>query len=374
MLPNELHRMLSGPGRYAAGLAAWEEAIAFYEQAIQVEADTHQRVAILLALGDARFHKGDFSQASNTFRTALDLARSSSDLVNLEIAYLELNKSLLPQSRFAEAIALGRDLAQSGPPELALCAQFIWGAGLSVESAMPVEAETYLRLAETLLAEQPDYTGQITLALLQYQLAAVVGQQGKSAEAVALYREALASMQVNEAALDLLRQIMLYNNLAYHLSLLGDPTAAEFAAAGMKLATERGSLTHLPYLLSTSGEIALGRDDLEAAEDYFTQGLRLAERVPVPERIAGLTANLGLVAQRRGQEELARQRLADALNLADQLGVLHLAVRIRCWLAPLLSPGEARLQLQEARRIAEKSGFGHLLEDIASLEEDTLTT
>jgi DNA-binding SARP family transcriptional activator len=361
-------------GRYAASLAAWEEAIAFYDQAIPVEQDIHQRVAILLALGDARFHKGDFPQASDTFLTALNLARSSSDLTHLELAYLELNKSLLPQSRYAEAIALGRELAQTGPPELAICAQFIWGAGLSVESAQPVEAETHLRLAEKLLSEQPEYTGPITRALLRYQLAAVVGQQGKSAEAVTFYREALASLQANEVSLDLLRQIMLYNNLAYHLSLLGDPAAAGFAETGMKLAQERGSLTHLPYLLSTSGEIALGRDDLDAAEEFFTRGLKLAEQVPVPERIAGLTANLGLVARRRGQDELARQRLTVALELATQLGVLHLVVRIRCWLAPLLQPAEARTQLQEARQLAEKSGFGNLLEEIASLENELLTT
>lgn len=361
-------------GKYAAGLAAWGEAIAFYEQALSIELDIYRRLEIFLALGDARFHKGDFPQATATFREAIEQARMASDKVHLEEAYLELTKSLLPQSRYTEAIALGRDLAKTGPSELAACAHFIWGAALSVESAHPVEAEAHIREAQRLLEQQPDYSGPITLILLQYQLAAIAGQQGRSAEAVALYRAALASVQENEAALDLLRRIMLYNNLAYHLYLLGDPSAAEFAQAGMKLAKESGSLTHLSSLYSTSGEIALGQGDLDTAEEYFSEGLRLARQVPVPERIAGLTANLGLVARARGEMDLARQLFKQALSLAEQLGVLHLAVRIRIWLAPLLSQEEAHQQLQRARDVAEKSGFLQLLEQITSLEKHTFPT
>jgi tetratricopeptide (TPR) repeat protein len=167
----------------------------------------------------------------------------------------------------------------------------------------------------------------------------------------------------------LLRHIMLYNNLAYHLHLMGDPMAADYAQAGLRLAEERGSLSHLPFLLSTSGEIALAGNDLDAAEAYFSQGLALAEQIPVPERIAGLTANLGLVARQRGQSDLARQRLSDALERADQLGTGHLGVRIRIWLAPLLPPAEARQRLREARHIAQPNGYHRLLEEITQLEQ-----
>jgi hypothetical protein len=86
--------------------------------------------------------------------------------------------------------------------------------------------------------------------------------------------------------------------------------------------------------------------------------------------IAGLTANLALVDRRRGLNEIARQRLSIALELADQLGIGHLAVRIRCWLVPLLPDPEASSRLQEARRIAEQSGFKSLLEEIVLLEQE----
>ena len=109
--------------------------------------------------------------------------------------------------------------------------------------------------------------------------------------------------------------------------------AAEYIRAGIGLAKEKSSLSHNPYLYSTSVEIALAQNDLDGAEKYFNKGLTLAEQVPSPERIAGMTANLGLVARQRGELDLARERLGKALDLARQLGSHHLQVRIRIWLA-----------------------------------------
>ena len=210
---------------------------------------------------------------------------------------------------------------------------------------------------------------RVSLAQLKYQLAGIVGQQGRAAEAVALYREALALTLQDQQALDLLRQIMLYNNLAYQLHLLDRlPEAAGFAQAGIQLAQERGSLTHLSYLYSTSGEIALAQGDLDLAEKYFNEGLSLARQVPIAERIAGHTANLGLVALRRGQLELARARLRQALAQAQAVGAGHLGVRIRLWLAPLAPPKETAQLLAEARAVAQQSGYFGLLEEINQLK------
>jgi predicted ATPase len=355
-------------GQAAANLAAWAEAIAFYEQALALETDETRRTSIFLAMGIARFHKGDFALASNDYQAAVNLAQASQDWTLLEQAHLGLNLSLIPQARYAESIAVARGLRGSGPPELALCAELIWATALSVQSAHPVEAERHLREAERLLQQQVGYSGPITFTQIIYQLAAVVGQQGRSLEAIDLYRKALDMMYQGQGNLDTLRSIMLYNNLAYHLHLVGDPAAQEYILKGIRLATEKGSLSHFPYLYSTSGEIALAQGDLESAEEYFGKGLSLAEQIPVPERIAGLNANLGLVARKRGEISLARERLQLALNQAEELGSHHLEVRIRIWLAPLLSAEEAHLCLEKGRAVAERNGLSGLLEEIKKLD------
>ena len=162
-------------------------------------------------------------------------------------------------------------------------------------------------------------------------------------------------------------KVLALNNLAYHLRLIGDPTAMEYARTGLSLAREQGAITLMPYLLSTLGEIELDQGDLSAAQSYFDDGLALAERLSIPERIAGLTANLGLVARERGENALAIHRLSTALARADALGTQHLAAQIRLWLAPLLPPAEARARLAEARAIAESSGRRRLLEEAVRL-------
>jgi tetratricopeptide (TPR) repeat protein len=163
---------------------------------------------------------------------------------------------------------------------------------------------------------------------------------------------------------------MAYNNLAYYLHLLGDASAMDYIKKGIALAKERGSLSHLPYLYSTSGEIALANGDLDAAEKYFNDGLALAEQIPFPERIAGLTANLGLLAKERGDVDLALERLETALKLVEPLGNHHLEARIRIWLASLLPLDDARTCLNSARILAQEGGLSGLLDEIGELEKE----
>ena len=240
-----------------------------------------------------------------------------------------------------------------------------------MESAHPVEAEYHLREAEQLILEgQGTFETKVTLAQIKYSLAGVFGQQGRIQEAIEQFCEVLDMLERGDSTLDTLRNIMLYNNLAYHLHLLGDSSAMDYVKKGIQFAQEKGSLTHLPYLYSTSGEIALAAGDLDAAEKYFGDGLALAEQIPIPERIAGMTANLGLVAKERGDIDLARERFQAALKLVKPLGNHHLEVRIRILLAPLLSLEEARVCLNSARVLADQGGLQGLLDEIGELEKD----
>ena len=88
----------------------------------------------------------------------------------------------------------------------------------------------------------------------------------------------------------------------------------------------------------------------------------------MPERIAGLTANLGLAARQRGQTALAIHHLSTALAEAQSLGTHHQVAQIHLWLAPLLPPQEVRRHLAEARAIAGRSRRRRLLEEAQRLE------
>jgi tetratricopeptide (TPR) repeat protein len=245
-------------------------------------------------------------------------------------------------------------------------AEMQWGTTLSVEGADLIGAAEHLQNAETLSRQQSDQPDAARLAQIKFEQGSVAAQRGDLERAVALYRDTIdLGAQGGQAALPF--HILGYNNLAYHSHLLHDPTAIYYAQQGLQLAQEQGMVALQPFLLSTLGEIEL-EHDVAAAEKYFNEGLTLAERLSMPERIAGLTANLGRVAQRHGETALAIHRLSTALAKAEALGLPHLAAQIRLWLVPLLPPSEARATLHEVRVMAESGGRKRLLEEIEQAE------
>lgn len=353
-------------GQLAERVAAWAEAIRFYEQAL-TGMDETERGPILMALGGVLQRAGEFARSSEAYRSALTLAQSRGDAAGTDAARLATGQSLLVQSRFAEVVELAGAVLASGRPASAPAAEFMWGAALSLEGADLPGAIAHLQRAAEFASQEED---DVLLAQAQFELGNVVAQQGDLPQAVSLYREALdVARQAEDSDGALTWQVLLENNLGYHLHLAGDPRALGHARAGLELARQNGMLITLPYLLSTLGEIAMAQDDLPAAEAYFAEGLAIAERLNAPERIAGLTANLGRLARRRGETAIAIHRLSTALARADALGVKHLAAQIRLWLVPLLPPGEARTRLAEARAIAASGNRRRLLDEVTRLEE-----
>ncbi|GAB4578660.1 MAG: AAA family ATPase [Anaerolineales bacterium] len=349
-------------GKQAARLAAWREAIGFYELALTGTPE-NQKFDLYIALSEAQELCGAINQAAENYRTALKLAGKDRSRANQ--ARLGLGRVLITQGRFREVITLSQEVLKDGFPENEFYAEFQWGTALSLEGADLPGAKVHLKQAE-ILAQRAEDPSQ--LAPVTFELGNVAAQQGDLPSALAHYRQALNMAHEIENELAPLWQALTHNNLAYHLLLTGDRiTARDHAQTGLSLAESRGIVTMLPYLYSTLGEIELAEGNLNPAEDYFKQGLELAQRLSNLERYAGLTANLGLVAREQGKTTLAIHRLSSALARADSLGTQHLAAQIRLWLAPLLPPDERRATLAEAKAIAEEGGRKGLLKQLSHL-------
>ncbi len=350
-------------GQLAAGLAAWSEAIGFFQQALAAELDDPRCYQTLMALGEARFRLGEMARASEDTRAALTLARAKLGAAEANAARMALGRMLLNQARYAEAIALAQDTLAQADEAFAVEAEILWGTALSLEGADLGAAVEHLRRAEAVSVAQDKLAG---LSQIKFELGSIAAQQGDLPRAVALYREVLTVAPAGVEGEQW--RVLANNNLAYHLHLMGEEEAMVHGWAALTLAQEIGALGVEPYIYSTLGEIAMAAGDLDVAQQWFAKGLEIAEQLQHPERIAGLTANLGLVAQRRGDTVLAIHRLSTALAHADSLGTRHLAAQIRLWLAPLLPPAEARARLAEARAIAESGGRRRLLAEADRLE------
>jgi tetratricopeptide (TPR) repeat protein len=355
-------------------LAAWAEAIAFFEQALHATAHRDQRLELALQLGEVNFSAGHLASSAEAFSLAHTLALELEDDAQVETTSLALARTQLSQARYAEVRRLaGQVLNAATAPLVAAQAEFILGTAYSLEGADLSQATQHLLASQRHLetAAAQGQVDEVRRAQVKFELGSVAAQRGDLESAVTLYREAIDIADRSAIPEAQPRRILARNNLAYHLHLLapGSAEARTAAEAGLELAQAFGLLALLPYLYSTLGEIALGRGDLEAAEQSFNRGLVLAEQQPLPERVAGLTANLGLVAQARGEHALSLHRLSAAMAHADALGTHHLAAQIRIWLAALLPPAEARARLAEARAFAQAGGRSRLLAEADALEK-----
>ncbi len=356
-------------GQRAVRLAAWRSAVSFFRQALPGVSDD-ERSVLLAELGRALFHAGESSQAIETLRDALALPGTRQDeAVLLQVLQL-LGEALLMQARYGEVIELAQAFVSHRAAPIRIVSEFMWAAALSLEGLALEDAASHLLAAEKQIEEAGLAQGSVLPGQVQFELGNIDAQQGRLEAAVARYRRTLAIAQSLASDEALSFHILACNNLAYHLHLLGDPQAQEYAQRGLALAQERGMLTHLPYLLSTLGELALDQGDLEAAEMAFRQGLAHAQRIGHPERTAGLTANLGLVALARGQRELAIHRFSTALAQADAVPTRFLAAQIRLWLAPLLPREAAMSTLAEARNQIHAGNYLRLLPRLAELEAE----
>ena len=351
-------------GRQATRLAAWDEAIGFFEQALAAT-PAERGLDILLALAEAYQQAGQAAQAGERYRTALTLTLRPEER---HTAHLGLANALLSQARFAELISLAQQMLQEPEPRIQGQGLFLWGTALSVEGSDLGGAAERLAQAEALFENQAP-AEPVARAQVRFELGSVAAQRGELAQAIVCYRETLAVAEADGTEATIVWRVLAHNNLGYHLHLIGSlDEATAHVQAGLALVEERGLIGQLPFLYSTAGEIALAKEELDAAQGWFAKGLALAERLQIPERMVGLRANLGLLAARRGDLALAVHQLSTALAHADELGTRHLATQVRIWLAPLLPPAAARTLLAEARAIAEAGGRARLLDEIARLE------
>jgi DNA-binding SARP family transcriptional activator len=353
-------------GRRAASLAAWRAVAEFYQQAL-MGSRAEQRPAVLAALGNAQLQAGALAQATDTLRQALEAAPQ--EAATLQSVVQGLGESLILQARYPEVLELARTLTDHPHPTIRFAAEFMWGAALSLQGQDLAEAIAHLRVAETELRTHPADAPIELLAQVEFELGNLAAQQGQLTEAVAHYREALRLTATGRSDESQRIYVLAHNNLAYHLHLLGDPEATSYAQRAAELVRDKGMLTLFSYVASTQGELALAAGDLAAAEGYFQQGLANAQRLAQRERIAGLTANLGLVAQRRGQPELAVHRFTIALAEAEVISSRFLAAQLHLWLAPLSPPATARKHLAAARAIIDAGRYHRLEPALLRLEE-----
>lgn len=354
-------------GKQALRQAAWREAIDFFHMALESKLVSDQD-RDWESLAEAHAKAGEFAQSTEAYREALTLAsqhsRPDSEMALLRLA---LARTLLPQGRYGEVVQIAQQVCDRASPENVMIAEMIWGTALSIEGSDLYTAQKHLSRAESLWKQNPGMPAS-TLGQILFESGNVAAQLGDLNQALEYYQQSLQVSLEYKDSYSLEQAILAYNNLAYHRHLLGEPDAQQDALKGLALAQEYGILGMQTYLYSTLGEISLAAGDLEKAETYFQTGLDFAYRYVIAERVAGITANLGLLALKREERELALHYLSTALGQSQSLGAKHLEANIHLWLVPVLPKAIALQHLHIAKEIASNSQRKRLLAQAQHLE------
>ncbi|HMA35857.1 MAG TPA: BTAD domain-containing putative transcriptional regulator [Chloroflexia bacterium] len=333
----------------ALALAAPDEAIGFYQQALALDpTPAHQ-----MGLGQALLiQQSDFAGARAAFAAALDGFAAQGDRAGAIRACLAMADLYLPAGQPDEVnrwVERGLTyLDATADPAAHAHAHYLLGASRLEAGRPTAEAETHLLEAARIAAESrlPEMAGRS-----QFLLGNLLAQRGDLAGAIAAFRDSLALAQQTG---DQFQEVLAHNNIAYHALLAGDlATAREHAATGLALAQARALRVPLQYLYSTEGEIALAEEHWTAAEEWFRRGLAEVERTGNRIQAASYQANLALAAQGRGDLDGALMLLTGAHDAVARLTAPYLQTAIDLWLVELYRARGERLAAQDALRRAE---------------------
>jgi adenylate cyclase len=344
-------------GDRARSLFAYDEAGAYYRQALGLAADD-ARAPILEKLGDAVYAQGGLADAGREWTAALVFAERNrdgrraaalhrkiavatwdagdrpraldelergraalgDDVNNAEAArlYQELGRIHFrlgdhdQATQWAQrALVLGHEL---GAPDVISHAYNTLGVAMARAGQIERAAEYVVHSLETALAHQLG-----AVACRAYSNLAVMYAALDHVRSAQYCREGLALAQKIG---DQLQQAWLFCTLAGgHCTLAGDyDEGLKAAEAAVEVDRRLGQLSHLPVPLIILGQIHQCRGEHEQSRRYYREALEVASAVAEPQLLFPCYEGLATIAIESGDEAEAEQWLAKSREVQEATG------------------------------------------------------
>ena len=340
------------------------EAAGFYEKALEAaryvsEATTTQRIAVLTALGEARYAAGLYDAAGSAFRRARRLAEEP-----LTVAGLCLEEAKVAHKRgsFSQALrwtTKGRRVLEGANTKAAQALRAdlsVWAGGMRYSQGRYRQA---VEIYEQAIEEARLAGNQSALAHAYYLHDAArvwAGQPGTnefSWRALAIYED----MGV------LTEQAVVVGNLATFAYLDGRWTdAVELYERSRQIHLKSGNPVEAARAEENLGELLCDRGDLDQAETVLASALRTWKAAENPAECAFVQCQLGRVASRDGRYEEAAALLGEAEQGFAEIGARYDALDVRTRIVENMvfqgKGSEAVAQIERASREAGEFGEG----------------
>ena len=364
----------------AAQMGAMTEAVYFYRQAYALEPTPSRQ----LELGYALMHvPGGVIEARQAMQNALEASESQQDQPGIVQAGLRLAFSYLSTEegenvlywagRILDASEGTRTAGKDATVELSATIEYLMGAGMFHTPNGMAEADDHYKEATRLVTEHQLDSDIAIQSWFGWGNLSV--QCGDYLSAISKFEKTL---DLARSTRNIYFEALCYNNLAYATLLAGDVSAARLTIdRGLDFINDNALLRPRQYHYSTRGEIALAEGDLVGADAWFNRALDEAHSFGNETFAINIRANLGRVAQARGDTEQAEALLTAAFHAIPAGSALYLRSQIQLWLAEFYLEHEdvstagihleaARQRLAGSRRIALQVAAEQIAERIAT--------
>jgi predicted ATPase/class 3 adenylate cyclase len=298
-------------GALADALARWEEALEV-TAAPRARADLHRKMgAASWAAGDktrALQHLHDGLTALGPDHETMEAARLYEELARIHVRLGDHRSATEWAQR---ALALGREL---GAHDVVSNAYNTWGVARARAGDLEEGAAFVAESLETALAHR-----LLGVACRAYTNLAVIYASLDHDRSVGYCRQGLAlAQQIG----DQLQQAWLYCTLAGgHCTLAGDYDEGVRAAESAAQIDERlGQRSHLPIPLIILAQIYQCRGDHERSAHYYRRALAVAEPMSEPQLLVPCYEGLATLAIEAGDEAEATRWLAQSREVQDATG------------------------------------------------------
>ncbi|MCB0104641.1 MAG: AAA family ATPase, partial [Caldilineaceae bacterium] len=320
-------------GAAALRIGAANEAVAFYQQAMQLIPTAERQLGLGQAL---MLQPGQTDMARQAMEAALLTYERMEDNRGVIKAGLHLAASYLGTQDGTKVLHWARrvlpDIENLDDPTLHASAHYLMGTAQFRNGYSLSEAESHFRSAMALVVEG-GLESEIAL-MSCFEWGNLCLERGEYATAVTRFRQA---QELARQWQSIFFEVLSLNNLAYALLLAGKQTAAQKTIdQAFTLANQYAVQSAHYYLLSTHGEIALATGALAKADDAFQQAMALAEKYDNSIFIANLWAHRGRVAHAHGDLAVAHEQLARARQMVAPENALFLQIQINLWYAAVI--------------------------------------
>ncbi len=296
----------------AENVYAHENAIDFYDEALDIAPDEEDRLNALEGLSDVNRVLGEYETARGYLEEGLEITESIETKQRL---YRKLGKTWERQSQYdkgLEMIERGLNLSNKRNLERSRL--------LSNRGWMMMRMREYEEAVEAIeegkdIAEDLNDKRQIAQCL--HHLGSVLFYEAKFDKAL---DNLSRSLELREETEEERERAATLNNIGAIYGQLNElGKALEHHEKALEIRKRIGDKSGISGSLNNLGVIHFNRSEYEQAIDYFEESLELTRRIGDRSGVAFALNNIGMVSLERGEPEEAAKRFKKSIEVCDEI-------------------------------------------------------